>query len=68
METPVYIEAVLSEGNITFNIYGKEVRPEGRTVEYISESLETVESDERDTWRPKIPLVQCIHGITVTQV
>lgn len=46
METPVYIEAVLSEGNITFNIYGKEVRPEGRKVEYISESLETVESDE----------------------
>lgn len=46
METPVYIEAVLSEGNITFNIYGKEVRPQGRTVEYISETLETVESDE----------------------
>lgn len=46
METPVYIEAVLSGGNITFNIYGKEVRPEGRTIEYISETLETVESDE----------------------
>ena len=46
METPAYIEAVLSEGNLTFNIYGKDVRPEGRTVEYISESLETVESDE----------------------
>ncbi len=46
METSVYIEAVLSGGNITFNIYGKEVRPEGRAVEYISETLETVESDE----------------------
>ena len=46
METPVYIEAALSGGNLTFNIYGKEVRPEGRTVEYISETLETVESDE----------------------
>lgn len=46
METPVYIEAVLAGGNLTFNIYGKEVRPEGRTVEYISETLETVESDE----------------------
>lgn len=46
METPVYIEAALSGGNITFNIYGKEVRPQGRTVEYISETLETVESDE----------------------
>ena len=46
METPVYIEAALSGGNLTFNIYGKDVRPEGRTVEYISETLETVESDE----------------------
>lgn len=46
METPVYIESVLSGGNLTFNIYGKEVRPEGRTVEYISETLESVESDE----------------------
>ena len=46
LEKPVYIEAVLSEGNITFNIYGKETRPEGRTIEYISETLETVESDE----------------------
>ena len=46
METPVYIEAALSEGTLTFNIYGKETRPEGRSVEYISETLETVESDE----------------------
>ena len=46
METPVYIEAALSEGNLTFRVYGKEVRPQGRTVEYISETLETVESDE----------------------
>ena len=46
MDTPVYIESVLFGGNITFNIYGKEVRSEGRAIEYISETLETVESDE----------------------
>lgn len=46
LEMPVYIESVLSAGNITFNIYGKETRPQERTIEYISETLETVESDE----------------------
>lgn len=46
MDTPFYIEAALSGGNLTFNIYGREARPEERTVQYISETLETVESDE----------------------
>ena len=45
-EEPVYIEAVLSDGNITFNIYGKETRPEGRTIEFVSETVEKIESDE----------------------
>lgn len=46
-EDPIYIEAVLSGGNITFNIYGKETRDENRRVEFESESLETTESDEK---------------------
>lgn len=46
MDTPVYIEADLTGDNVTFNIYGKETRPENRTIEYISESLDTVESEE----------------------
>ncbi len=46
METAVYIEAVCADGNVTFNIYGKEIRPENRTIEYISEELGTIESDE----------------------
>ena len=46
METAVYIESVCSEGTLTFNIYGKETRPENRTIEYISEELGIVESDE----------------------
>ena len=45
-EDPVYIEAVLSGGNVGFNIYGKETRPENRTVEFESETIETTESDE----------------------
>ena len=46
LQDPVYIEAVLLDGNITFNIYGKETRSAERTVEYVSETLETTESDE----------------------
>lgn len=46
LQDPVYIEAVLLDGNITFNIYGKETRTAERTVEYVSETLETTESDE----------------------
>ena len=45
-EDPIYIEAVLSDGNIGFNIYGNETRPEGRTVEFVSETVEKIESDE----------------------
>lgn len=46
METPIYIESVCADGNLTFNVYGKETRPENRTIEYVSESLDEVESDE----------------------
>lgn len=46
MQTGVYIEAVCDGENLTFRIYGKETRPAGRIIEYISEELGTVESDE----------------------
>ena len=39
-------EAVLSDGNIGFNIYGKETRTENRSIEFESETIETTESDE----------------------
>lgn len=45
-EDSIYIEAVLSDGNIGFNVYGKETRPENRSVEFESETIETTESDE----------------------
>ncbi len=38
-DTPVYIEAYVSGKRLTFTIYGKETRPENRTVEYVSETL-----------------------------
>ena len=44
-ETPIYIEAYYADGALTFNIYGKETRAENRTVEYVSETLETEEAE-----------------------
>lgn len=40
---PIYIEGYTKNKKITFNIYGKETRPEGRTVSYESEVLEVIE-------------------------
>lgn len=45
LEAPVYIEAVLSAGSVTFNIYGKETRSPGRTLEFISETTESKETE-----------------------
>ncbi|MGN1165866.1 MAG: VanW family protein [Lachnospiraceae bacterium] len=43
-DTPVYIEGYIDDSNqLTFNIYGKETREKGRTVEYESETLSTEE-------------------------
>lgn len=39
---PIYIEAITENKKITVNIYGKETRPEGRTVTYESEVLEVI--------------------------
>lgn len=42
-EYPVYIEGITSNKTITFNIYGKETRPSNRKVEYVSETIETID-------------------------
>ena len=42
----IYIEGFTQGKTITFNIYGKETRSAERTVEYVSETLETTEADE----------------------
>lgn len=43
LETPIYIEGIAYGGTLSFTIYGQEYRPEGRTVTYESETLETIE-------------------------
>lgn len=48
LEYPVYIESVLSGGNITFNIYGKETRNPNRTLEFVSEVTGTTESTAKE--------------------
>lgn len=40
---PIYIEGYTKNKKITFNIYGKETRPEDREVRYESEVLEVIE-------------------------
>lgn len=42
LDYPIYIEGYTQGKKITFNIYGVETRPENRTVEYVSEILETI--------------------------
>lgn len=42
---PIYIESVLSGGSLTFNIYGKETRTPGRTLEFVSEITDTKEPE-----------------------
>ncbi|MDD3404465.1 MAG: VanW family protein [Hespellia sp.] len=44
-DTPVYIESVLADGYLTFNIYGKETRDSGRTIDFESEILKTEDMD-----------------------
>ena len=45
LDSPIYIQAVLAEGNLTFNIYGKETRSPDRTLEFISESSESEDTE-----------------------
>lgn len=42
LDYPIYIEGYTQNKRITFNIYGKETRDEGRKVSYVSEVLEVI--------------------------
>jgi vancomycin resistance protein YoaR len=46
LNEPVYIEAVTENKTITFRIWGNEVRAQNRTVDYVSEIVETIEPGE----------------------
>ena len=43
LDTPIFIEAVTANRQLTFRIYGQETRPANRRVEYRSEVLENIE-------------------------
>lgn len=44
-DTPIYIEGYIDDSNqLTFNIYGKDTRKAGRTLEFESETLSTEEA------------------------
>ena len=43
-DAPVYVEGITTpDRQVTFNIYGKETRSAGRSVDYVSEVLETIQ-------------------------
>ena len=44
-DTPVYIEALVENGTLTFNIYGKETRNAGRRIEFESRKLSETDFD-----------------------
>ncbi len=41
--TPIYVEGGTSGRTLTFTIYGKETRPQNRKVEYVSETLRSMD-------------------------
>lgn len=45
LDSPIYIQSVLADGNLTFNIYGKETRNPGRMLTFYSETAESKETE-----------------------
>lgn len=46
-DTPIFIEGYVSDGNVVFNIFGTEIRPKGRELKFISETIETEEPKKK---------------------
>lgn len=46
-DTPIYIEGYTYGGRVTFTIYGKETRPEGRKVSYVNEIISKTEAKKK---------------------
>lgn len=55
-DTPVYIEAIYTDGKITFNLYGEETRPANRSIKYESETISTTPYTEKITEDPTKPV------------
>lgn len=55
-DSPIYLEAYTANRSIYFTIYGKETRDPDRTVEYESETIETIEpGEDKVTVDPSLP-------------
>ena len=46
-DAPIYIEGYVSNGYVTFTIYGKETRPANRSIKFISETLSTTDPGKK---------------------
>ncbi len=57
METPIYIQGAAYNGVLTFTIYGHETRPSSRSLEFVSDIVETIEPGKdvvtKDPTQPK---------------
>ncbi len=45
LDFPIYIQSILADGNLTFNIYGRETRSPGRMLTFYSETTESKETE-----------------------
>lgn len=54
-DAPIYIEGIYESGRITFRIYGHETRDASRTLNFVSETLETIPYGEEVTNDPTKP-------------
>ena len=56
-DAPVLLEALMADGSLTINVYGRETRPSTRTVEYKSELVSTIQPpEEKVTEDPTLPM------------
>jgi vancomycin resistance protein YoaR len=53
---PVYIEGVASGGIITFTVYGKETRDSSRTVDFESETTDTIKAETKIVADSTLPI------------
>lgn len=48
LDTPIYIEGYGNGSTLSFTIWGKETRPENRTIEFYSETISSTPSKEKE--------------------
>ena len=56
LDYPIFIEGIIDGGKFTFNIYGKETREAGRSVDFFSEVLSTEEPEPEYHLNAELPV------------